>query len=72
MTGSNTTDTKVSSEYKHLPAKIYIPHCGKTIILASADNKQLTNLKNSDDPAVQLTDQLVKKIETHNSALTFK
>jgi hypothetical protein len=40
--------------------------------LASADNKELTNLKNFDDLAIQLTDELVKKIKTNNSALTFK
>jgi len=54
-TGNNTTDTKVSLEYKHLSAIIYIPHCDKIIILASADNKELTNPKNFDDPTVPLT-----------------
>jgi len=43
----------------------------KIITLASADNKELTNLKNFDGPTIQLTDKLVKKIKTNNSALTF-
>jgi hypothetical protein len=40
----------------------------KIITLASADNEELTNLKNFDDPAVQLTNELIKNIKTNNSA----
>jgi hypothetical protein len=40
--------------------------------MACAHNNELTNLKNFDDPAVQLTDQLVKMAETHDIAIKEK